>query len=134
MKTKGLTFQQALEALNDDECIGIKPEKFLGNNYYKKDTGDYLTYFVPLTNTFTVTKFFPLPMLLGKWDLVIKPPLITQQRIFNYWIVIWSNGTISLFNQKPLKATYKRAQHVFEHHQEYIFTYPKMRVDNAKIS
>lgn len=125
-KTKGLTFQQALKALHGDKCIGIKPEDFMTNNYYKETNDGHLTYFIPATDKFILENTLSISSLLGKWDLVMEsiPTPKTEQRIFNYWVVIWPGGTTGLYDQKPLKSTYKRAQHVFNRHQAYIYTYP----------
>ena len=127
-KTKGLTLSKALKALNDNKCIGIRPENFITNDYYKETNGEQLTYFIPATNEFILKNTLSLSTLLGKWNLVtesISTPK-TEQRIFNYWIVVWPDGSTSLFNQEPLKSTYERAQHVFDRHQAYIYTYPEM--------
>lgn len=127
-KTKGLTFSKALKALNDNKCIGIRPESFMTNDYYKETDGGHLTYFIPVTNKFILKNSLSISALLGKWDLVMEatPTPKTEQRIFNYWIVVWPCGSTSLFNQEPLKSTYERAQHVFDRHQAYIYTYPEV--------
>ena len=120
MKTKGLTLQQALKALKENKCIGIKPtKKFLDTahldiTYYKKDINNHLIISAP-----------SIPMLVGKWDLILNPVPKTEQRILNYWIVIWSDGAKTFYTQKPTRDIYGRAQHVFERHQAYIFTYPE---------
>ena len=126
IKTKELTFQQALKALNDKECIGIRPKSFITNDYYKETDGGLLAYFIPATNKFILKDSLSLSVLLGKWDLVTGfiTTLKTEQRIFNYWVVVWSDGTTGLYYRKPSKGIYKKAQHVFDRHQAYIHTYP----------
>lgn len=122
MKTKGLTFQQAL---GKNECVGISPVNFEASRYYKKDENGHLAYFSAVTDAILPKINLQLPILLGKWNLVIrlKPKSKTEQRIFNYWLVIWQNGLIDFYRYKPSEDIYKRVQHVFERHQGYLFTY-----------
>ena len=135
MKTIGVTFQNALKALNDNKCIGIRPKNHIGDNYYTKDKSNRLIYLVPSTGTFLIETSFTLFRLLGKWNLVMEsiPVPKTEKRIFNYWVVVWPDGTVETYDVKPPDAVHNEAQHVFRHSQGYTFTYPEEEEQNEKI-
>lgn len=114
MKTKGLSFLEAVEALEKGKCLQIK------SCHSKIDYTPRCGILYPDDLTIIALSVFEI---LGEWELIgVKPR--TEEREFKYWVAIFVDREVLLYT-KPTFVTYKTAQHVFEHTQKYTYTFPE---------
>lgn len=116
MKTKGLTFLEAVEALHSGKCEAIENEN---NTKYTINTTGLTLYrqdnsYLPI----------PLEIFLDSWSL-IKPKPKTEFRELEYWIIVDDDGSITITRTGPTTEMCSTVQHVKKCSFGYIYTFPK---------
>lgn len=116
MKTNGLTFLEAVKALQDKQCEAIENENHM--RFTVSSTG-----LTTLRGQKEGHKVIGLGTYLDNWCL-INPKPKTEFRKLDYWIVVNNDGSITITRTAPTSRKYPAAQHVRTCSFEYVYTFP----------
>ena len=116
MKTEGLTFLEAVKALQNKQCEAIENE-------------NHMRYTITATGLITLRgqnrghKVISLMTYLDHWSL-INPKPETEFRKLDYWLIVDNDGNITMIRSAPTTEMCSTAQHVKKCSFGYTYTFP----------
>lgn len=122
MKTKGLTFTEAVQLLNAGKCKGIAPQVFINKNEYYVNRNDCLMHYSEITGEHREPRIM-LDIFLEEWDL-IEPKPKTEERVLEYWIIVWESGKLpTICDEDPLELGVETKGLAQVHRKIFYYTY-----------
>lgn len=118
MKTKGLTFLEAVRALGDGKCEEIK--NIPSGCIYRRNGCGTICY-AHIDDSLSDGIGLTPNLYLGEWEIASPKPR-TEERVLEYWLIVWKHGAVSTSVCQPSTRVYEQAQHITH---TYIYTFPE---------